>query len=52
VMYREEERELRSSLRKFDMGMIFWRPVAMGYLIRLHKSLGESERREEMGGAF
>lgn len=42
--YREEEKEMVPSLKKFGMGMIPWSPVAMGFLCRPHKAFNDSER--------
>ncbi len=50
--YREEEREMIPAMAKFGMGMISWSLVAMGYLIRPHKSFKDSERGDTMKGAF
>ena len=50
--YREEEREMVPSLKKFGMGMIPWSPVAMGYLTRPHDSFMDSERGTAMNGTF
>jgi aryl-alcohol dehydrogenase-like predicted oxidoreductase len=50
--YREEEREMVPSLKKFGMGMIPWSPVAQGYLTRPHKSFQDSERGSAMQGKF
>lgn len=50
--YREEEKEMVPSLKKFGMGMIPWSPLAMGYLTRPHKSFQESERGGVMKGTF
>lgn len=50
--YREEEREMIPSLKKFGMGMIPWSPVAMGYLTRPHAKFVESERGSAMAGKF
>ncbi|KAB8302411.1 hypothetical protein EYC80_005828 [Monilinia laxa] len=50
--YREEEREMVPSLRKFGMGMIPWSPVMMGYLARPHDEATESDRGKAMNGKF
>lgn len=50
--YREEEREMVPSLKKFGMGMIPWSPVAMGYLTRPHEEVLKSERGTAMNGTF
>ncbi|RAL58397.1 hypothetical protein DID88_006388 [Monilinia fructigena] len=50
--YREEEREMVPSLRKFGMGMIPWSPVMMGYLARPHDEATESDRGKAMSGKF
>jgi aryl-alcohol dehydrogenase-like predicted oxidoreductase len=50
--YREEEREMVPSLAKFGMGMIPWSPVAMGFLVRPHTKVEESERGSSMNGTF
>ncbi|KAE8449074.1 hypothetical protein EG329_008662 [Mollisiaceae sp. DMI_Dod_QoI] len=50
--YREEEKEMIPSLKKFGMGMIPWSPVAMGYLCRPHADFIKSERGESMNGTF
>jgi len=51
--YREEEKEMIPSLKKFGMGMIPWSPLAMGYLARPHSSFkAGSERGEAMQGTF
>ncbi|CAD6448318.1 ba4f205a-771c-46c1-a9f2-561e55c33744 [Sclerotinia trifoliorum] len=50
--YREEEREMVPSLKKFGMGMIPWSPIMMGYLARPHDQAAESNRGKAMGGKF
>ncbi|KAG0650455.1 aryl-alcohol dehydrogenase [Hyphodiscus hymeniophilus] len=50
--YREEEKEMVPSLKKFGMGMIPWSPVAMGYLTRPHDKFVETERGSSMSGTF
>ncbi|APA06772.1 hypothetical protein SS1G_04614 [Sclerotinia sclerotiorum 1980 UF-70] len=50
--YREEEREMVPSLKKFGMGMIPWSPIMMGYLARPHDQAAESNRGKSMGGKF
>ncbi|KAM3084031.1 hypothetical protein ACMFMG_001861 [Clarireedia jacksonii] len=50
AMYREEEKEMVPSLKKFGMGMIPWSPVAMGFLARPHSAFLESERGAAMNG--
>lgn len=50
--YREEEKEMIPSLKKFGMGMIPWSPLAMGYLARPHDSFKDSERGGMMGAKF
>lgn len=50
--YREEEKEMIPSLKKFGMGMIPWSPVAMGYLCRPHDDFIKSDRAESMNGTF
>ncbi|KAJ8070084.1 hypothetical protein OCU04_000479 [Sclerotinia nivalis] len=50
--YREEEREMVPSLKKFGMGMIPWSPIMMGYLARPHDQAAESDRGKSMGGKF
>ncbi|ESZ97925.1 oxidoreductase [Sclerotinia borealis F-4128] len=50
--YREEEREMVPSLKKFGMGMIPWSPIMMGYLARPHQEATESDRGKAMSGKF
>ncbi|TGO18819.1 hypothetical protein BTUL_0007g00370 [Botrytis tulipae] len=50
--YREEEREMVPSLKKFGMGMIPWSPIMMGYLARPHDQAAESDRGKAMNGKF
>jgi aryl-alcohol dehydrogenase-like predicted oxidoreductase len=50
AMYREEEKEMVPSLKKFGMGMIPWSPIAMGFLARPHAAFTESERGSGMNG--
>ncbi|KAJ4397193.1 hypothetical protein N0V93_001417 [Gnomoniopsis smithogilvyi] len=52
AVYREEEREMIPSLKKFGMGMIPWSPVAMGFLTRPHAQVNETVRGSTMQGAF
>jgi aryl-alcohol dehydrogenase-like predicted oxidoreductase len=50
--YREEEKEMVPSLKKFGMGMIPWSPVAAGFLTRPHKAFEASERGEKSDGGI
>ncbi|KUJ13876.1 Aldo/keto reductase [Mollisia scopiformis] len=50
--YREEEKEMIPSLKKFGMGMIPWSPVAMGFLCRPHVDFTSSDRGTSMKGTF
>jgi len=50
--YREEEREMIPSLKKFGMGMIPWSPLFAGYLARPHRDHTDTARGEVMGGKF
>jgi len=52
AVYREEEREMVPSLKKFGMGMIPWSPVHMGFLVRPHDKFTETERGGTMAGTF